>query len=154
MVRLRASTKADTDSLYRVWRSSVDDTHDFVAPDDLDRIARLVREAYLPDAPLTVACADGGRIVAFMGMTDCAIDSLFVASDARGSGVGRTLIEHAKQRCPDGLQVEVNEHNVQAVGFYEHLGFTISRRLPRDRQGKPYPLLVMVWPGSGASAPQ
>ena len=150
MVLLRESTTADTDSLLRVWRSSVDDTHDFVAPDDLDRIARLVREAYLPNAALTVACADDGPIVAFMGMTDCMIDSLFVASDVRGSGVGKTLIDHAKQRCPDGLQVEVNEQNVQAVGFYEHLGFTISRRLPRDRQDKPYPLLVMNWRGTAA----
>ena len=148
MTLLRDSTTADTDLLFRVWRRSVDATHDFVAPDDLDRIARLVRDEYLPNAPLTVACAEGGRVVAFLGMTGCTIDSLFVDPDVRGTGVGKALIEHAKRRCPDGLDVEVNEQNSQAVGFYDHLGFTVSKRTPRDRQGKPYPLLVMNWAGN------
>lgn len=154
MTLLRDSTTADTDSLFRVWRRSVDATHDFVATGDLERIASLVQDEYLPNAALTVACGDDGRVVAFMGMTGCTIDSLFVDPDVRGTGLGKTLIEHAKHRCPSGIDVEVNEQNSQAVGFYDHLGFTVSKRMPRDRQGKPYPLLVMIWTGEAQSQSQ
>lgn len=40
-------------------------------------------------------------------------------------------------------EVTVNEHNPQAVGFYEHLGFQTYKRTECDEEGNPYPLLYM-----------
>lgn len=37
----------------------------------------------------------------------------------------------------------MNEQNPQAVGFYEHLGFTVYQRTACDEAGDPYPLLYL-----------
>lgn len=36
-----------------------------------------------------------------------------------------------------------NEQNPQAVGFYEHLGFSVWKRTERAEEGGEYPLLYM-----------
>ncbi len=148
-MRLRASTPDDVDAAFGVWQRSVTATHDFVEAADLVEIAGLVRDQYLPYAGLTLACDDDDRVLAFIGMSGDMIDALFVDADARRSGVGRALIEHARERFPRGLRVEVNEQNLQAVGFYERLGFRITGRTPLDHQGRPYPLLQMAWSPAG-----
>lgn len=62
------------------------------------------------------------------------MEALFVDPDARGTGIGRALVEDALRRHP-GLSTDVNEQNAQAIGFYERLGFE------RDGQGRAYPLI-------------
>ena len=60
----------------------------------------------------------------------------------RGAGIGKKLITYAI----DNLQVtkvDVNEQNVQAVGFYEYMGFNIYKRSNLDGEGKEYPILHM-----------
>jgi putative acetyltransferase len=39
--------------------------------------------------------------------------------------------------------VTVNEQDPQALGFYEHLGFSVYNRTETDEEGRPYPLLYM-----------
>jgi len=144
-VRLRASTAADVEPLYGIWERSVAATHDFVSAADLAEIAKLVRHQYLPKAVFTVACDEDDRVLAFMGMSCGEIDSLFVDADARGTGVGRALIEYARRVSPERLTVEVNEQNAQAAGFYARMGFKTVGRKPLDHQGRPYPLLQLEW---------
>ena len=40
----------------------------------------------------------------------------------------------------------MNEQNPQAVDFYAHFGFRTYRRMERDEEGGPYPLLYMRLP--------
>lgn len=144
-MRLRDSTAADTDVLFEIWRRAVLATHDFVSAADLDTFTRVVRKDYLPNAVFRVAVDDNDRPQAFMGMSEGNIDSLFVDPALHGQGIGRLLIEYAKQRNPGGLTVDVNEQNEQALGFYRKMGFRVTRRSPVDDTGKPYPLLSLVW---------
>ena len=37
----------------------------------------------------------------------------------------------------------MNEQNLQAVGFYEHMGFAAYKRTDNDEEGNPFPLLYM-----------
>ena len=54
----------------------------------------------------------------------------------------RRLITLAAERY--GVrELTVNEQNPQAVGFYEHLGFSVWKRTERDEEGGEYPLLYM-----------
>ena len=141
-VRIRKSRPEDLPCLFDVWRTAVRDTHDFVAEDDHKAIAVLVRDQYLPSADLDVA-VDGSDVpLAFMGMTNDEIDSLFVHADARGRGVGRMLVELAFTRA-QVVFTEVNEQNEQGVGFWKHMGFSEIGRKEVDGQGRPYPLLRM-----------
>lgn len=60
---------------------------------------------------------------------------------ARGKGIGKKLLVYAieQQRIK---RVDVNEQNVQAVGFYRHMGFRAVNRSEFDGAGKSYPNLI------------
>ncbi len=137
---IRKATPADADRLFDVWQTAVDATHDFVSAGDMAEIAKLVREDYLPVADLDLVEDASGTVLAFMGMTDAEIDSLFVHANARGKGVGRLLVDLAMRRFPI-VVTEVNEQNAQGVGFWRYMGFRQVGRSDTDGQGRPYPLL-------------
>jgi ribosomal protein S18 acetylase RimI-like enzyme len=52
------------------------------------------------------------------------------------------LLDHAVSVF-GATSLDVNEQNLQAVGFYRHMGFEIVGRSELDGAGKPYPLLHM-----------
>ena len=62
-VNIRPVRPGEAEPLYAVWRASVEATHDFLDPDDLEFYARFVREEYLPGARLTVAVDGDGVVV-------------------------------------------------------------------------------------------
>jgi len=129
--------------LLSIWRSSVAATHSFVSPSDLVAIDLEVQH-FLPTASAWLALDREGRPIGFMGLADGSIESLFVAGDELRRGVGRALVEFAKQTAAR-LATVVNEQNEQAVEFYRHLGFRIVGRSPTDDDGLPYPVLYMDW---------
>jgi len=58
---------------------------------------------------------------------DCLLEDLFVEESARGSGVGRALveavIEQARQRGCRRVELDVNDHNEAALALYGSFGF-------------------------------
>ena len=91
---------------------------------------------------LIAAESESGAVAAFAGVENRRIEMLFVAPERRGAGIGKALLRYAV-RAFGADEVTVNEQNAQAVGFYEHMGFTAYRRTDTDEQGGPYPLLYM-----------
>ncbi|AUN39646.1 acetyltransferase [Tsukamurella tyrosinosolvens] len=142
VITLRNGTDADHPVLVRVWRSSVDATHDFLTAADRDAIESRLASDYFPQVRLTVAEVDGA-VAGFAGTAGDDLAMLFVHADARGRGVGRTLLDHAVRDL--GVRtVDVNEQNAQAVGFYAHSGFVVAGRSATDDEGRPYPLLHLA----------
>ncbi|QRP46617.1 acetyltransferase [Amycolatopsis sp. FDAARGOS 1241] len=124
--------------LLQVWRSSVEATHDFLTPADVEFFAERV-PAYFPAVDLTVAVVDGA-VAGFSGVADGDLSMLFVHADYRGEGIGSALLRKAFAQFPQ-LTVDVNEQNSQAVGFYLHHGFVVAGRSEFDSEGRPFPLL-------------
>ena len=55
-----------------------------------------------------------------MGFYETTLEMLFVDNQYRGKGIGKELVTYAIQRF--GInKVDVNEQNIQAVGFYQHI---------------------------------
>jgi putative acetyltransferase len=123
----------------QIWCRAVDATHDFLSPEDRRDIEVEVA-AFLPNAPLDLAVDETDKVIGFMLLDGSHMEALFVDPDLRGSGVGRALVEYAVKRHPD-LTTEVNEQNLQAIGFYERLGFERCGRSALDGQGRRYPLI-------------
>lgn len=144
MFQLRPSCPEDAPALADVWRRSVRATHHFLAEKDFHEIEAAVANVYLPNADMTVAADETGRLVGFMGMTGSHIDSLFLDPDCRGKGLGRQFIDHAARVADGPLTVDVNEQNGQAVGFYLHMGFSETGRSSTDDDGRPYPIIHMM----------
>jgi putative acetyltransferase len=139
MTRIRKSTLTDGARIMEIWRRAVDATHHFLSPEDRRHIEAEVA-AFLPRAPLDLALDETGRAIGLMLLDGSHMEALFIDPDFRGTGVGRALVEDAVKRYPD-LSTDVNEQNLQAIGFYERLGFERCGRSAVDGQGRPYPLI-------------
>jgi GNAT superfamily N-acetyltransferase len=74
------------------------------------------------------------RLSVWSGADDCWLEDLFVEDRARRNGLGRALvataIERARERGCRRIELDVNEQNTEAVGFYESLGFTTEPKPP------------------------
>ena len=129
-------------SLLDVWERSVRATHTFLTEAEIQNIKKYVPHALAAVEHLTIALDEADALLAFMGVTAQRLVVLFVAPNARGTGIGKRLLSHGIQRY-GVCEVTVNEQNPQAIGFYTHLGFAPYKRTDLDEQGNPYPLLYM-----------
>ena len=135
--------KEDHLRLLEIWEGSVRATHNFLAEEDLQELKSLILEQYFDAVDLRCAKSSKGEILGFCGVHDDNIEMLFISPDARGKGVGSLLADYAI-KSKGATKVDVNEQNDQALGFYQHIGFSVTGRSPVDGQGKPYPLLHMA----------
>jgi putative acetyltransferase len=135
--------KAEYLRLLDIWEASVRATHDFLAEDDLQQLKPLILEQYFDAVELRCVKNTEGDILGFCGVQGGNIEMLFISPKARGKGIGAMLARHAIH-TQGATRVDVNEQNLQALGFYLHLGFSVTARSALDGQGKPYPLLHMA----------
>jgi ribosomal protein S18 acetylase RimI-like enzyme len=78
------------------------------------------------DPPVGV-CQLRYRYAIWTESQDCWLEDIYVEESARGSGLGRELIEaafgRARERGCRRMELDVNEANAGAVRLYESLGF-------------------------------
>ena len=141
-MKIEKAEKIHYQDLIVIWEASVRATHDFLPEEDIQALKPLILNQYFDAVDLMHAIDDTGAPLGFCGVHEGNIEMLFVAPEFHGRGVGRALTEYAIKN-QGATQVDVNEQNQQALGFYQHLGFTITGRSPLDGQGRPYPLLHM-----------
>jgi putative acetyltransferase len=125
-----------------VWEASVRATHQFLSAQDLTALIPLARQELATITPLHCLRDADGLVVAFMAVVDRKIEALFVAPTHRGGGAGRRLVEYAISEL-GATAVDVNEQNLQAIEFYERLGFRTVARSPVDSNGLAFPILHM-----------
>jgi putative acetyltransferase len=132
----------DFPPLVEVWEASVRATHHFVSEADIEVFRPLVC-AGLPQIAQLACVRDGDdQVAGFVAVNHGNIDALFIHPAARCQGAGKRLLNHAATAF-GATSLDVNEQNVQAVGFYLHMGFEVVGRSELDGTGKPYPLLHM-----------
>ena len=125
---IRKIKVTDYPRLMEIWESAVLSTHDFLKEEDF-----LYYKERLPVY---------FQYVNLFGFEQGNLEMLFIDNKYRGAGIGKKLITYAI----DNLQVtkvDVNEQNIQAVGFYKYMGFNIYKRSNLDGEGKEYPILHM-----------
>ena len=135
-------TSEDYDRAVDVWEASVRATHHFVTEEDL-AIFRPMVTAALP-AIKRLACVrdESSQVAGFVAVVDGKVEMLFLHPDNRGQGGGKRLLEYAIREFA-AVELDVNEQNPQAIGFYERMGFGVMGRSELDGTGKPYPILHM-----------
>ncbi len=133
---------SDYEELVNVWEASVRATHDFLPDSYITLLRELVRDRYL-DAVMLICCKDERQhISGFAGVAAGKVEMLFIHPDQRGQGLGKQLLDYAVHHL-NADELDVNEQNPQALGFYLKQGFEIIGRSEIDGMGKPYPLLHM-----------
>ncbi|MPQ69010.1 MULTISPECIES: GNAT family N-acetyltransferase [Pseudomonas] len=130
----------DYPELAQLWEDSVRATHDFLPDSYLQLLKNMLLTHYL-DAVMLVCTRDSRqRITGFAGVAAGKVEMLFIAPHARGTGLGKLLLRYAIEHL-NADELDVNEQNAQAVGFYFKQGFEVIGRSEKDGMGQPYPLL-------------
>lgn len=130
--------------ILKVWECSVRATHDFLNEADIQAYKTLLDNNCLDQLQL-YGIHQESHILGFIGINDIQIRLLFVLPEARGMGIGISLINFVYQHY--GIkEVDVNEQNTQAYDFYKYLGFIVTERSDTDAIGKPFPILSMKLP--------
>ncbi|MFL8989264.1 GNAT family N-acetyltransferase [Pseudomonas sp. QLc11A] len=132
----------DYEELTRVWEASVRATHDFLPDSYIKLLKNLVLTRYLDSVMLICTKDSSQRITGFAGVAAGKIEMLFIDPDHRGQGLGKKLLRYALEHL-NADELDVNEQNPQALGFYFKQGFEVIGRSEVDGMGQPYPLLHM-----------
>lgn len=143
VVMIRRSRSDEGARVTEIWRGAVEATHHFLTPEDRAAIDLEVSE-FLPRAPLWLAVDENDQPIAFMLIEDAHMEALFVDPAYRGQGIGAALVRYGLTMHPT-MTTDVNEQNDQALGFYVQMGFRRTGRSRKDRQGRPYPLIHLVF---------
>jgi len=115
-------------------------THNFLTEEHISVLRKQIQEVYMPQLPLWLATNKAGIALGFIGCHEKRVEMLFVSPQSRGTGVGKSLLNYAITELAVN-EVDVNEQNPQAVGFYLHMGFESIGRSELDGEGNPLPLL-------------
>ena len=129
------------DKLYIVWEKSVRASHLFLTENDIVNISKYVKQALIVIKHLIVVSINN-EFIGFMGIDNRKLEMLFLDPDAVGNGIGRKLIEYGISNYNIN-EVSVNEQNINAYGFYEHMGFRVYNRSEYDELGNNFPILYM-----------
>lgn len=88
--------------------------------------------------------------VGMMALQPGHIDQLHVDPPSHRSGVGRALVEWARARSPEGLELYTARRNRDARAFYEALGFRVIV-FSRSPAPEDEPDVLYRWRPTGAS---
>ena len=145
-VEVRRATGADADAVADVFIESFRATLPTVrrAHEDAD-VRRYVRDILVPQTECWVAVDRRGRVVAMMSLKPGWVAQLYVAPDLLGKGIGRQLLDLAKQRAPDELQLWTFQVNGRARRFYERNGFVAAEMTDGSANEEREPDVRFVW---------
>jgi ribosomal protein S18 acetylase RimI-like enzyme len=150
-IAIRVADAADADALADVYLASFHATYDFSLAHSDDDVRRWIREVLIPAGGTWVAL-DGRRVVAMLTVSEADLDQLYVAPDQLGRGIGRRLVEHAKELSPAGLTLYTFQVNARARAFYERNGFVAEWFGDGSANEEGQPDVRYAWrPGNPAS---
>jgi GNAT superfamily N-acetyltransferase len=122
---IRRATAADAGAVGDVFLASFHATYAFPLAHSDDEVRGWIRDDLIARQETWVALV-AGRVVGLMAVAPGVLDQLYVAPDRLGRGIGRQLLDRAKDRSPEGLALYTFQVNDRARRFYERNGFVID----------------------------
>lgn len=120
---IREAQSGDLDRLMQLWLTTNLEAHSFVPADywtgNFEAVAGM-----LPEAMIYVY-EDSDGIQGFVGLMENYIAGIFVSSAAQSMGIGKRLLERAKEGREE-LSLHVYQKNARAVDFYRREGFVVE----------------------------
>jgi GNAT superfamily N-acetyltransferase len=137
VIDIRRAEISDAAAVADVFLDSFHATYDFPLAHTDEEVRGWVRDRLIPEHETWVAL-DAGRVVAFLALAPGWVEQLYVAPGRLGEGIGGRLVELAKGRQPDGLELWTFQVNDRARRFYERHGFVAEEetdgRTNQERQ--------------------
>ena len=121
---IRKLRKADINRVAEIWLDTNRKVHAFIPASYWERNFASVKEM-LPQGEVCVYETENG-IQGFLGLNGEYIEGIFVSEQAQSRGIGKCLLDCAKDRKP-ALRLNVYQKNTRAIRFYRREGFQIQR---------------------------
>ncbi|HMS54960.1 MAG TPA: GNAT family N-acetyltransferase [Fimbriimonadaceae bacterium] len=86
-----------------------------------------------------------GAVIGWVDVTPMTLDHLYLRRGLTGQGFGRLLLDFAKQRSPEGLELYTFQVNSGAFRFYEREGFVETKRGDGSGNEEGEPDIKLVW---------
>ena len=137
---IRRAEERDWSGVARLWLEANIDAHDFIPAQYWEANFEAVKDM-LPQAEVLVWEGEDG-IQGFVGLNGDCIEGIFVRSGSRSGGIGRELLDRARQGR-EQLALQVYKKNVRAVSFYLREGFQVQREQLDDNTGETE--YLMLW---------
>lgn len=118
---------ADIEELVRMWRASFEHGVGIIDPHPLEDQIRYFRSEVLPHNQVQVATREH-VIVGFVAFNAQSVAQLFVRVADIGQGIGRMLLDLAKDGSAGSLWLYTFARNARACAFYESQGFRVAQR--------------------------
>ncbi len=112
-------------------------------------IDEMYAPALLDKRIIFVAEANGG-VAGYLSMDHDAgfIHAIYLRPQARGNGLGKALLDAAKEARPQGFDLTVFEPNTGALRFYRREGLVEVPEGRDDKTPEGVPTLLMRWQGA------
>ncbi|MFD1008953.1 N-acetyltransferase [Oceanisphaera ostreae] len=120
---IRHAMPNDADAILNVWLLASLQAHDFIPAAFWWQQQEAMRARYLPLAEIWVYERQN-EVQGFVALVDNYLAALFVRPDCQQSGIGRALLDRAKQQR-NQLSLKVFCENDIAVNFYRTQGFSV-----------------------------
>ena len=132
---IRPYVDGDLDELLDVWYRASLIAHSFLSEEFFETERRQIVEQWLPMAETMVYETEGG-VVGFLALIGNEVGAIFVDPDYQGRGIGRALMDRARDSRPF-LELNVLEANTVGRGFYDAYGFGFVDRHVSEATGQP-----------------
>ena len=121
---IRQLQNKDIDKIMEIWLESTIDAHKFISKEYWNENYNIVKDVYIPMSK-TFIYEDNDDIRGFISViNNDFIGALFVEKNYQGQGIGKSLIDYAKNLY-DNLSLAVYKENEKALEFYKKMGFKI-----------------------------
>ena len=136
---LRPATAGDVEAIATLWHEGWREAHEGHVPDELVRhrtLAALRRRVGEDLAAIRVAAGEGG-IEGFVTVHGDEVEQLYVATEARGTGLAARLLDDAEEAIAqrhDRAWLAVVAANARARRFYARRGWVDAG--PRDYEAR------------------
>ena len=139
---IRPFRRNDLSSVMQIWLDANVKTHHFIPKEYWTGHYAMVKDR-LPHAEVYVhEDSDTMQIDGFIGFTGNDIAGIFVREDMQSSGIGRQLLDYAKE-IKSAMRLSVYQKNTRAIEFYLREQFVICSESMDDRTNeKEY---HMIW---------
>lgn len=123
---IRSFVEQDLGELLDVWYQASLTAHPFLSQEFLAAERSEIAKDWIPQSETTVYESDG-RVVGFLSLIDNEVGAVFVEPDFQGRGIGRSLMDRARESRPY-LELDVFEANAIGRRFYDSYGFELVSR--------------------------
>lgn len=126
---VRRAEAVEVERLAKLWHDAWNDAHAALVPEEIKRVRTLesLRERMAAAISIVRVVGPVGQPLGFCMVKDDELDQLFVAAEARGTGVATALVADAEARIAasghDVAWLTCAIGNDRAARFYEKCGW-------------------------------